>query len=110
MVGGGGGGSSRGGGPAPQRSSCNINEDTDVKSPDPAVAKGVKVKDVLQVELLLDPKPRLALIAKSGNTLGGIVPRSLTVIIDCIRNQGRAYEALVKQIDGGHITVNIHLT
>ncbi len=104
------GGSKGGGGGGPARikeTSCDVYEETDVQSPDPAVLPLSKVRDVLLVELSTEGRARLRAVTRDHHVLGGLIPPSLARIVRCIQEQGETYEAEITKKDGARVRVLI---
>jgi hypothetical protein len=82
-------------------------ERTFLNSPVAAVVASLTPGDVLDVRLQTGAAgPSLLAVNSSGATAGSLTPPRLPQIIDCIQ-QGFAYVAVVQQISGGQITVEI---
>jgi hypothetical protein len=82
-------------------------ERTYLNSPVAAVVSSLMVGDVLDVQLQTgSPAPSLLAVHSSGATAGSLTPPRLPQIIDCIQ-QGFTYVAVVQQINGGQVTVEI---
>ena len=85
---------------------CDIHEDTVLNSPNQAIVSTLRVNDVLNVEYEIGP-PRRLLVKSQNKIAGSITSTSHVRIINCIRNEQRQYEAIVRSIAGGHCTVRI---
>ena len=97
---------SGGGGRADVPAECNITERTTVNSPVRTVAVTLRTNDVLEVEYVAGPPKKLLVKTSSGATLGSITSPSMAQIIQCIM-AGHAYEAVVVNIKGGMIEVQV---
>jgi len=100
-----GGGSSGSYGSGPSGSDCNIIVTVPLNSPKPSVVSGIKVDDVLNVELDSEGKTVLAKTTK-GAIAGSLTPAELADLIDCLK-KGVKYSATVVKRQGGTIHVEI---
>ena len=112
---GGGGGSGGGGpigfgggtgGPSDDGTECEkLRFNTMLASPDPAVVALLAVNDVLDLEIRNQAVAALARSA-GGSPAGYIIDR-LPQLLRCLQ-AGTAFEADVKSISGGAVTVEVH--
>lgn len=102
MSGSGGGGSFGSGG---STGDCNIVVTVPLNSPKPAVVAGIKVNDVLDVDL--DPSQSTVVAkTKGGATAGSLTPPQLADLIDCLK-KGKKYKATVLKVKNGLVEVEI---
>lgn len=96
-----------GGGSSQDRCGSLVVETT-LNSPVAQVIRGVKVDDVLSVEIEVSPTRVKTLVAKtaSGDIAGALTPPSLITIINCIEG-GFEYEAVVLEKSAGLVRVRI---
>lgn len=95
------------GGGSTQIPCANLIERTYVNSPVPGIVAALKAGDVLEVQLQVGTQPAALLaVAASGSTAGTLTPPRLPQIIDCMQ-QGYLYIALVLEVNGGQVKVEI---
>jgi hypothetical protein len=99
---------SGGGSGGEQVDPCVIEEVTTLNSVSAVVLRGVRLGDLLDVDVIPGPPPRLVAKDPTGNTVGSITSRSMLQFIACIQN-GRQYVAEVLSIQGGTCTVRVTL-
>lgn len=85
----------------------SIVERAHVSSPDPEVLKKITIGTILDLKIDTSSTPLLLVIAPDGRTLGSVVPSRMARIVSCILNEGVEYMAVVLQIDGGFVQVEI---
>jgi hypothetical protein len=78
-----------------------------VSSPDPEVLKSISIGTILDLEVDTSTTPLLLVKAPDGRTLGSVVPSRMARIVSCILNEGVQYMAVVLQINGGFVQVEI---
>lgn len=98
-----GGGGTGGDGGASDK--CEIYETVALNSPDEDVVSGLSAGGRLAVVLLKSPR-RVVVQNSHGQTAGSITSPRLVDLIECIES-GRTYDAIVDEMTGGRVTVNI---
>lgn len=84
----------------------NLVERTYINSPIPSVVARLTLGARLDVQLVSGAGGPVLMAALSGTNVGSLTPPRLPQIISCIQ-QGFAYVAVVQQIDGGQVKVEI---
>lgn len=85
----------------------SIVERAHVSSPDPEVLETIAIGTILDLEIDTSSTPLLLVIAPNGRTLGSVVPSRMARIVSCILDEGVEYMAVVLQINGGFVQVEI---
>lgn len=100
-------GSGGNGGPHTPPTPCDeIEINTQIGSPKPAALKGVKVGDVLQVELEKTGNISHVVVKRNGQVAGGLATQRALQLRDCMED-GHEYEAKVTAIAGGQYSVTV---
>jgi len=99
----GGSGGGDGGGPADP---CDIHEITNLSSPNPTVVRTLTAGAVLQVHLNSGPPRVVEVRDASGSVAGSITSAVLPRLVQCML-QGRSYEAEVRAVRGGIVSVAV---
>jgi len=103
----GGGGTTNWDWSQPETDCSKLVERTLINSPVPTVVAALKVGDVLQVTLgQISGAPILQAVTEGGEVAGSLTPPRLPQIVECI-GKGFSYVAIVQEIDGGAVKVEI---
>lgn len=106
--GGGSGGSGFDLGQGKSEISCySIVQTCHVSSPDPEIIRQIAKNDVLDVVVDQTSTPLLLVKKPDGQILGSVVPPLMARIVSCIIEQGVDYMAVVLDIQGGMVQVQI---
>ncbi len=97
---------SQGGGGGTPRDPCNINETTNLNSPDRTVLAGLRTGDVLTVEFKTGPPRVLVAVTEARAVAGSITSPSMPQVIQCIQ-QGWHYVAEVLAVRGAVCQIRI---
>lgn len=90
-----------------EKDQCNLRFTTQLSSPNPDLVKDLSVGDILIVAF--DENKNLVTAQNSNlEAVGTIAPPNLSKLIDCIQ-QGNEYVATITKMNGGYITVEVHL-
>lgn len=92
----------------PEQTDCSkLVERTLLNSPVPAVVANLKIEDVLQVTLSnIGGAVILQAVTEDGEVAGSLTPPRLPQIVECV-GRGFSYVAIVQEVDGGAIKVEI---
>jgi hypothetical protein len=85
---------------------CMFTEITTLSSPNAQVVVTLTVGQVLSVVHQAVPNTRVVAMTDANQIAGSITSAKLLLIIECI-GEGRQYIAIVKDIVGGRVTVEI---
>lgn len=86
---------------------CSITEMTALNSPAPKVLSTLRAGAVLDVDLEIGPPRRLLVRTRDGQIAGTITSPKSSLIIQCIEEWDREYQAVVQDVRGGLCTVEI---
>ena len=105
MSGGGGGG---GGGSSPRPPDCgSLILRTHLNSPQPAVVRTLRARQVLQVQLQQSVGRTIVVaLTASGQVAGSITGAGLGMLIQCLRD-GHDFVAVVENVAGGSVEVTV---
>lgn len=103
---GGSAGGSGGGGRGDPADPCELHEITNLSSPNPSVVRTLTPGDVLQVQLNPGPPRVVEVRDASGGIAGSITSAVLPRLVQCIL-RGRSYEAEVRVVRGGIVSVAV---
>lgn len=107
---GGGGGSSRGSRQSRERYNppkCeDVSFDAQLTSPDPALAPGLRVGEVLDVSVATASGRRVVQVTKAGQRVGGLAGTDASRVRECIDN-GHQYKATVQSVNSGQVVVRV---
>lgn len=84
---------------------CKLNIATQVINPKPNLTNQLVMGDVLIVAL---DSNLVTIQNNQGQIIGTIAPPNIDKLIDCI-NQGNFYNAIITEINGGYIRVQVSL-
>lgn len=104
---GGGGGVGGLGGAGGKVDPCSLPRFGPINSPKANVLQGVKVEDVLDVEVDDTGRSRVLVVKHNGQVAGSLTFNGYLVVIDCIMVNGVVFKATVLNIAGGVYEVRV---
>lgn len=99
-------GGGEGGGGGGEFDRCLFTDITILSSPNPAVVATLSVGDTLNVVHQAAPVQRVVVMTAANQIAGSITSAQVLLLTECI-GEGRLYVAIVTNISGGRVTVEI---